>query len=130
MKIQVIGDTIDLKKTVSQDIDGEPNDKIWVQIYEIQTPAEAETMIELGVDRIGSVVSSMENWKNPDIKETIRLKEGTPVKSSLIPLTKRWLDRLYAVLSLRSWFRYPNQLLLSGRRQRAGLFLQRGDPWL
>ncbi len=60
--------------------------KVFVQIYEIQTPKEAEIMIELGVDRIGSVVLTVNEWKNTTLRETIRLRENTAVKSSLIPL--------------------------------------------
>ena len=57
-----------------------------VQIYEIQTPEEAEKCIEAGVDHIGSVIQSKERWRLPEIKETIALSIGTPVKNSLIPL--------------------------------------------
>ena len=38
------------------------------QIYEIQTPEEAEKCIALGVDRIGSVLLSASEWKNPEIR--------------------------------------------------------------
>ncbi|MBW1722423.1 MAG: phosphoribosylanthranilate isomerase [Deltaproteobacteria bacterium] len=57
-----------------------------IQIYEIQTPEEAEKCIELGVDRIGSVILSAEEWRKPVIREVIRLSEGTRTKNSLIPL--------------------------------------------
>ena len=57
-----------------------------IQIYEIQTPREAEKCIELGVDHIGSVVLSLDEWRVPLLKETVGLTEGTDVKSSLIPL--------------------------------------------
>ncbi|MBW1740093.1 MAG: phosphoribosylanthranilate isomerase [Deltaproteobacteria bacterium] len=60
--------------------------KITVQIYEIQDPREAEAVIELGVDRIGSVILSKENWKVPAIREAIGVSRGTRVKHSLIPL--------------------------------------------
>ena len=33
------------------------------QIYEIQTPQEAEKCIELGVDQIGSVLLSQGDWR-------------------------------------------------------------------
>lgn len=59
---------------------------IAVQIYEIQDPLEAESMIELGVDRIGSVILSEKEWKAPAVREAIRLSRGTDVKHSLIPL--------------------------------------------
>ena len=57
-----------------------------VQIYEVQTPAEAEMLIELGVDHIGSVIVSADDWKVPAIKETIAFVSETSSKSSLIPL--------------------------------------------
>ncbi len=57
-----------------------------IQIYEIQTPQEAERCIELGVNHIGSVVPSLDEWRVPLLRETVRLSEGSGVKSSLIPL--------------------------------------------
>lgn len=57
-----------------------------IQVYEIQTSAEAQTMIELGVDHIGSVVLSRDGWKNADLKAVIDLVEAAGRKSSLIPL--------------------------------------------
>ena len=57
-----------------------------VQIYEIQTPEEAEKCIALGVDHIGSVILSGEAWRRPKIREVIRLSQGTSVMNSLIPL--------------------------------------------
>lgn len=60
-----------------------------VQIYEIQTPPEAEKCISLGVDHLGSVLLSEEDWRRPFIREVIRLTEGTGSKSSLIPLFHR-----------------------------------------
>lgn len=57
-----------------------------IQIYEIQTPAEAEIMIKLGVDHVGSVIVSETGWKNRVVKETVDVSRSTPAKSSLIPL--------------------------------------------
>ena len=57
-----------------------------VQIYEIQTPDEAEALIGLGVDHIGSVLVSESEWKNPLLKETIRRVARSSSQSSLIPL--------------------------------------------
>jgi len=62
---------------------------IITQIYEVQTPAEAKQLIELGVDHIGSVIVSEDNWKVPLIKETIENIKETASKSSLIPLFKK-----------------------------------------
>lgn len=60
--------------------------KITIQIYEIQDPWEAERMIELSVDHLGSVLLNEENWKVPSILEAVRLTEGTAARNSLIPL--------------------------------------------
>jgi phosphoribosylanthranilate isomerase len=60
--------------------------RIIVQIYEVQTPLEAEALIELDVDHIGSVVVSEEHWKLPQLKDTIKTIHSTAAKSSLIPL--------------------------------------------
>ena len=49
------------------------------QIYEIQTPEEAERCIGLGVDHIGSVILSEDEWRQPLIREVIGLSEGTAV---------------------------------------------------
>jgi phosphoribosylanthranilate isomerase len=68
-----------------------------VQIYEIQTPEEAETCIALGVDHVGSVLLSEEEWRQPLLREVIRLTEGTGAKSSLIPLFHRE-ETLYRTL--------------------------------
>ncbi len=57
-----------------------------IQIYEIQTPEEAERCIELGVNHIGSVVLSLDDWRIERLRETIRLCDGTGAKNSLIPL--------------------------------------------
>ena len=59
-----------------------------VQIYEIQTPSEAENMIDIGVDQIGSVILSETDWKDPLIYETVRLSQAAGRCSSLIPLFK------------------------------------------
>ena len=68
-----------------------------IQIYEIQTPQEAEKCIELGVDHIGSVVLSLDEWRVPLLKETVGLTEGAEVKSSLIPLFHD-IDMIYRTL--------------------------------
>ena len=66
------------------------------QIYEIQTPEEAEKCIELGVDRIGSVLLSQDMWRQPAIRDVIRLSNGTGSQNSLIPLFDG--DDLYRAL--------------------------------
>jgi phosphoribosylanthranilate isomerase len=67
------------------------------QIYEIQTPEEAEKCIELGVDRIGSVLLSASDWKRPEIREVIRLSKGTGTANNLIPLFGDW-DTLFKTM--------------------------------
>lgn len=60
--------------------------KIIIQIYEIQTPHEAEEIIEAGVDHIGSVLTSEQYLKQLLLKETIDVVRNSGSKSSLIPL--------------------------------------------
>ena len=86
MNIVIVRDEMDSIIAEDENADMNSDKQIRIQIYEIQTPVEAEMMIELGVDYIGSVVQFMENWKNPEIRETVRLQRETPVQSSLIPL--------------------------------------------
>jgi phosphoribosylanthranilate isomerase len=50
---------------------------------------EAEALIGLDVDHIGSVVVSEERWKLPQLKDTIKTIRSTAAKSSLIPLYNR-----------------------------------------
>jgi len=71
--------------------------KMLIQIYEIQTPLEAEKCIESGVDHIGSVLLSEENRHSPVLKDVMRLTEGTDIKNSIIPLFKD-IDTLYRAL--------------------------------
>ncbi len=59
---------------------------ILIQIYEVQTPSEAEKLIALGVDHVGSVVVSKESWKIPKIRATVNWIQGAGGRSSLIPL--------------------------------------------
>jgi phosphoribosylanthranilate isomerase len=60
--------------------------KVLIQIYEIQTPEEAATMIALGVDHIGSVLLNNEEWKSELIKDTVNCVHEHGAKSSIIPL--------------------------------------------
>jgi phosphoribosylanthranilate isomerase len=71
--------------------------RIIVQIYEIQEPREAERLIEMGVDRIGSVILSPDMLKAPSVREVVRLVRGSAAKSSLIPLLAREDDILRAL---------------------------------
>jgi phosphoribosylanthranilate isomerase len=63
-----------------------PVQRLIVQIYEVQTPAEAEYLIDLDVDHIGSVILSQDNWQQSILKETIETIRSSTAKSSLIPL--------------------------------------------
>jgi phosphoribosylanthranilate isomerase len=74
--------------------------KIIVQIYEIQDPGEAESLVEIGVDQIGSVIVSDTEWKIPGVKETIRQVRSAAAKSSLIPL----FNSLESVLSALDYY--------------------------
>jgi phosphoribosylanthranilate isomerase len=60
--------------------------RLIVQIYEVQTPAEAEHLINLDVDHIGSVILSQDNWRQSALKQTIETIRPSNAKSSLIPL--------------------------------------------
>jgi phosphoribosylanthranilate isomerase len=57
-----------------------------IQVYEIQSPEEAQLMLEAGVDHIGSVIVSQEQWKDPELKAVIALVQQSGCRSSLIPL--------------------------------------------
>jgi phosphoribosylanthranilate isomerase len=57
-----------------------------VQVYEIQTPDEARLMIEMGVDHVGSVITSRDTRHDPVIRETVSVVRRLGVVSSLIPL--------------------------------------------
>jgi phosphoribosylanthranilate isomerase len=57
-----------------------------VQVYEIQSPMEAEKCIGLGVHNVGSLLLSRDEWKNPGVKGVIDLCRESGARSSLIPL--------------------------------------------
>jgi phosphoribosylanthranilate isomerase len=59
-----------------------------VQIYEIQVPNDSEKCIQLGVDHIGSVLLSQDEWRVQSIKDVLLSTKGTDAKNSLIPLFK------------------------------------------
>lgn len=56
------------------------------QIYEIQNPGEVDPVCDAGVDHIGSVVLSENDWQQPIIRETVQTVQNAGKKSSLIPL--------------------------------------------
>ena len=57
-----------------------------VQIYEIQEPTEAALMVDCGVDHIGGVILSSEEWQIPSLKESVGVIRAAGRKSSIIPL--------------------------------------------
>lgn len=71
--------------------------RIIVQLYEIQEPHEAEWLVELGVDHIGSVILSPGAWKLPVLRDVVRLVRQSPAKSALIPLLTKPDDILRAL---------------------------------
>lgn len=75
-----------------------------VQIYEIQTPSEAETILALGVDHIGSVILSAREWKDPIIYDVVRLTQAADRRSSLIPLFKTF-ERPELLLKALEYYR-------------------------
>lgn len=62
--------------------------KTMIQIYEVQKPAEARALVELGVDRIGSVLPDPDKWKNASVRKTIQEVKESGATSVLIPLLK------------------------------------------
>ena len=60
--------------------------KTLVQIYEVQKPAEAEALIAIGVDHIGSVLLSRNSWKVESVRQTVQTIQQAGAKSVLIPL--------------------------------------------
>ena len=70
-----------------------------VQIYEIQTPEEAERCLALGVDRLGSVILSETDRGRSRIREVVELVRGTDAKSSLIPLFSNE-NKLFSVMDI------------------------------
>lgn len=68
-----------------------------VQVYEIQSPEEAEACISIGVDHLGSVLLSETGWRSPAIREVVRLTRRTQARSSLIPLFRKE-DTIYRSL--------------------------------
>jgi len=62
--------------------------KTIIQIYEVQKPKEAEALIDLGVNNIGSVLVDLAKWKKPAIRKTVQVIRQAGARSGLIPLFK------------------------------------------
>lgn len=60
--------------------------KILVQIYEVQTPKEAEALALMGVDHIGSVLTAPIFRKGDTLSKTMSIVSACGRRSSLIPL--------------------------------------------
>lgn len=58
-----------------------------VQIYEIQSPKEAEAMVRVGVDHIGTVLLPDDGWLREGLRNTVRTVQDAGRRSSLIPLS-------------------------------------------
>ncbi len=56
-----------------------------VQIYEIQTPDEAEALVSIGVDHVGSVLTAETVWRDAGIKAAVEATRGR-ARHSIIPL--------------------------------------------
>jgi phosphoribosylanthranilate isomerase len=63
-------------------------EKTIIQIYEVQNPKEAEALIDLGVDHIGSVLTDSAQIKNATIRKTVWAIQQAGAKSGVIPLFK------------------------------------------
>ncbi len=70
---------------------------IKIQVYEIQEPDEAEMLINIGVDHIGSVILEEKEWKQPLIRETVNMVNQANAVSSLIPLFNN-LETVFRVI--------------------------------
>ncbi|MHB8771591.1 MAG: phosphoribosylanthranilate isomerase [Syntrophales bacterium] len=91
-----------------------------VQVYEIQEPREAEWLVELGVDHVGSVILSPDGWKSPVLRDVVRLVRQSPARSSLIPLLTRPDDILRALDYYQPDFVHFCELIPLAAGERAG----------
>ncbi|MBI9076315.1 MAG: hypothetical protein JEZ02_12980 [Desulfatibacillum sp.] len=57
-----------------------------VQIYEIQDAQEAREMARLGVDTVGSVLTSRQDWKQDSLVKSMAAARDAGLTTSLIPL--------------------------------------------
>ena len=62
--------------------------KTIIQIYEVQKPKEAEALVDLGVDHIGSVIADRIKWKDAAVRKTVQVIRRAGAKSGLILLFK------------------------------------------
>lgn len=71
------------------------------QIYEVQTPAEAEALAAMGVDHIGTVLMAGDAGSNRQVGDTIAAVRRAGARSSLIPLFSQPGPVLAALAELR-----------------------------
>ncbi|MGB5218460.1 MAG: hypothetical protein WBN66_09175 [Smithella sp.] len=62
--------------------------KTIIQIYEVQKPNEAEALVDLGVDHIGSVLTDSTQLKNATTRKTVKVIQQAGARSGLIPIFK------------------------------------------
>jgi phosphoribosylanthranilate isomerase len=93
--------------------------RVIVQLYEIQEPREAERLVEMGVDHIGSVIHSPDRWKIPTLRDVVRLTRGSKAKSTLIPLIEKDDDLLRALDYYQPDFVHFCELIPLAPRDRA-----------
>jgi phosphoribosylanthranilate isomerase len=75
-----------MNRCASLSIGMELMSKLIVQIYEVQTLDEAELLVDIGVDHLGSVLLSESEWRQPAIKAVVDFARDNSVRSCLIPL--------------------------------------------
>lgn len=58
-----------------------------VQVYEVQGPAEAQLMVDCGVDSIGGIVPSAEEWRVPNRppRAALRSRHSLRVSRMILP---------------------------------------------
>jgi phosphoribosylanthranilate isomerase len=60
--------------------------KVFTQIYEIVTPEEAERIVALGVDRVGTVLVSVRDMLDQAVRDTVARTRELGAVASCIPL--------------------------------------------
>ncbi|MCE5210407.1 MAG: hypothetical protein LLG40_02500 [Deltaproteobacteria bacterium] len=68
-----------------------------IQIYEVQEPQEAEELVGLGVDHIGSVLTDASQIENAAIRKTVQAIQQAGAKSGLIPIFKNPVEIFQAL---------------------------------
>ena len=115
---------LDTAKNVNRILEGKRNLKgtgrVLVQIYEVQTPEEAEALMELGVDHIGSVLLSPEAPGGELWPGRSSLVSASGKESSLIPLFMDPDLISWALDQYRPGYRPLLRDIMGGKRGRSG----------